>query len=403
MQGIWKAVDREKWLSDNPAYLMVRACPVCQSETSRHFLCLDDFQFFSDAKVCKQVSIKQHICQHCQTLFMNPCYSDEGFAVLFAEAGCSYGASAHRYQEQIDWLAARGLLQTASTAIDIGCGQGHFVAKLPAHLHRVGVDIDPGSIDKARGQYPAVEFSCQRFDNFIYDRPIDLITLFHVLEHLTYPLKTLQRLAEFSNANTRLVVEVPILEKGLTNDINSFFSVQHLTHFSRNSLRNILHAAGWQILEWQEQTDYNGCRVLAKKATVSQPLEYDSAILSRLYKLLAFRYQSLQAVEEKIQAIADTHLIIWGSGMHLEFLYQVTSLFNGNRQFIVLDSDPVKQNKTWRGLNILSPALLHQLAGQDTRVLISSYGSQNKIRQALLDMGFTDSRIICLYDHLYIY
>jgi len=65
------------------------------------------------------------------------------------------------------------------------------------------------------------------------------------------------------------VVEVPILENGKTNDINGFFSVQHMTHFSRQSLANCFALGGWEVVEQIEQPDYNGCRVLAKPAAIS--------------------------------------------------------------------------------------------------------------------------------------
>ena len=76
--------------------------------------------------------------------------------------------------------------------------------------------------------------------------------MFHVLEHLADPYKTLRNLRQNSHAETRLVIEVPVIEKGFTNDLNGFLSIQHATHFSFNSLKLIMERAGWQILRWRD-------------------------------------------------------------------------------------------------------------------------------------------------------
>ena len=90
--------------------------------------------------------------------------------------------------------------------------------------------------------------------------------MYHVLEHLPRPVEVLKRLRVISSSNTKLVIEVPVLDNGNTNDIHGFFTTQHTTHFSRNSLQNCLLAAGWQIIEEFQTTDYNGFRVLCTPA-----------------------------------------------------------------------------------------------------------------------------------------
>ncbi len=65
--------------------------------------------------------------------------------------------------------------------------------------------------------------------------------------------------------------------------------------------------------------------------------------------------------------------------MHLEFLYQTTSLFKKNKEFIIIDSDKNKHNKSWRGIAIYPPEILNQLI--DESIIISSYGSQDSIEK----------------------
>ena len=53
-----------------------------------------------------------------------------------------------------------------------------------------------------------------------------------VFEHLKNPLRVLKNILNSSHSKTKLLIEVPIIENGFTNDINGFFSAGHLTHFS---------------------------------------------------------------------------------------------------------------------------------------------------------------------------
>ena len=246
-----------------------------------------------------------------------------------------------------------------TTVLDVGCGDGGFLLTLPEGIRRIGVDIDQPSIDRAtaaRGTANA-EFHASDFESFQLDEEVDVITLFHVLEHLPAPRAVLEHLRAISKPTTRLLVEVPILEHAPTRDINGFFSVYHLTHFSRGSLEDLLGLSGWQVTEIQIQSDHNGCRVTAVPGS-ARGRAPNSSDRRHLYRYLSSWYDALEEVETRL-AVLDGHdsIAIWGAGIHLEFLYQFTSLFRGGekRRFVVLDSDTRKQGTTWRGIPIQSP------------------------------------------------
>ncbi|MDX1809323.1 MAG: class I SAM-dependent methyltransferase [Sulfurospirillaceae bacterium] len=401
MRLIWNTI-ADKYHCHNEEYLIYRACPICKADNSKTILTIDNFQFFSDDVTSKQVNIHQKQCKKCGTIYMNPCYSNKGFEILFAEAGQSYGSTSARPTEQVDWLNQHNLLQDNSRLLDIGCGTGNFLASLPKSIRKVGVDIDAPSIQIGKENHQEIEFICSSFEDLEYKEEIDTITMFHVLEHLPKPLETLQRLYKLSNTNTQLVIEVPIIENGLTNDINGFFSAQHLTHFSRMSFKNVLALSGWGVIDWLEQKDYNGCRVLAKKQSKTQDIEIGSEEFLNTYNYLSYWYHSVANIEKKILDITSKRCIIWGGGMHLEFLYQMTSLFNKGIEFIVVDSDKNKQHKSWRGINIYPPSILEDFT-ENIPLIISSYGGQNSISVAATSLGIKANNIIKLYDNLRVY
>jgi len=204
-----------------------------------------------------------------------------------------------------------------------------------------------------------------------------------------------------STPDTRLLVEVPILERGSTNDINGFFSVHHLTHFSRGSLENLLGVSGWQVVEIQVQPDYNGCRVIAVAGSTRETRSPNADDRRQLYRYLSNWYQALEEIEAKLVALdAPTFVAIWGGGIHLEFLYQFTSLFRGSdkRHYLVLDSDRSKQGKTWRGIPIVSPDVVNTLDWGSARLLVSTYGSQAAVVEAARERGVPATAIVTLYE-----
>jgi len=142
-----------------------------------------------------------------------------------------------------------------------------------------------------------------------------------------------------------LVLEVPVMELGFTNDINGSFPPLHLTHFTRASLRNCMAVGGWQIQEADELTEYNGYRVIATPLPdgVVPQLERDDNAYELLAEHLEHWYRAQGDVEKRLSRFrSTTKFVLWGSGFHTEMLYQLTSLFRRpDRRFVLVDMDPL--------------------------------------------------------------
>ncbi len=405
----WSQVDSFPGNSSSAATTEQRSCPICGGHRSRTVLQFDQFQFYSDSgELPKRTDVREVQCLDCFALYLNPCYSEYGFHVLFAEAGCSYGSTVGHTSQQIDWLKTRGLLRSGSRLLDAGCYDGAFLAKLPEDVEKIGVDIDGPAIERGRKTLggKGIDFIHGDFESFRCDKSLDTITMFHVLEHLPRPVAVLRNLRSMAHPGTRLVVEVPILENGITNDINGFFTVQHTTHFTRVSLQNCLAMAGWKIIESQEHPEYNGCRVIASPADPMRMAKQDPRVVSLLREYLASWNLAVKAVEDRLSGLMCTaKCVIWGGGAHTEFLYQTTSLFhNGKaRQYAIVDGDPIKKGKSWRGIEIHSSDALHELTWSEEYLLVSSYGSQPGIVKAAAELGVPPDRVVTLYKEFRVY
>lgn len=406
----WANINSFVGNSTRPESTMHRPCPVCSGHDSRLLLEINDFQFFTDSATdAKRVTIRENQCLNCFGIYLNPCYSPFGFSVLFAEAGQSYGSTEGRPQEQIDWMRQRGRLEAGMQVFDVGCYDGKFLATLPTNVRKVGVDIDEPAIERGRNLFPEhdIEFVLGDLESFNYDGKPDTITMFHVLEHVAAPITVLRKLLSISHDGTNLIVEVPILENGFTNDINGFFSVQHLTHFSRASLRNCFIRAGWNIVDWHEQPDYNGCRVTAIPNGTELPITPNANDLATARAYIAHFFTNQKQINESLPDLkAYKKAVIWGGGAHTEFIYHTTDIFqsSSDRLYIIVDSDPIKQNRSLRGIPIFHPSALAQpFDWSDTILIISSYGSQPEIKQAALELGVPAEKIIELYQTIRIY
>ena len=403
-----KRINNRKNKIDPTSLGINRPCPICESKNSKIILELQDFQFYSDSETePKLFSVKENVCLDCFALYLNPVYSDYGFSVLFREAGQSYGVLESHISSQIKWLDSRGLLENQSCVLDVGCYEGEFLSKLPTYVKKYGVDIDEPAIDRARKKFSSEnsEFYHGAFETFEYKgNAPDTIVMFHVLEHVANPVRVLDKLKQISKSSTNLIIEVPIIENGKTNDINGFFSIQHATHFSRNSLKNCLKKAGWKIIEECPMEDYNGFRV---NAVPENDINFNYVVEKKDWFLqldyLSSWYNSLKDVEEKINKIKELpNYVIWGGGAHTEFLYQTTSFFHSRPDcnFLIVDGDPLKHGNTWRGIEILSPKILKDINWEETGLIISSYGSQDQIKHAALDLKVNENIIYQLYENI---
>jgi len=405
----WAKIDSFIGNYSSPTLTSYRPCPICGCLQCRSLLVFDDFQFFSDsAEHPKRAQLREVQCLNCHAIYLNPCYTSIGFNYLFAEAGQSYGSTEGRPKEQVNWLANRGLLNEGKVFLDVGCYDGRFLSYLPNNIHRLGVDIDAPAIFRGQERYGAdgVQLIHGAFENFQCPLEPDVIVMFHVLEHLANPLEVLRHFHTISHDETRLIVEVPVIESGKTNDINGFLSVQHMTHFSVHSLAELMAQAGWELLERQQMPDYNGHRILAKPAKLTRKVVGDISDRTKAYEYFEHWYRTLAEVARKIETWPKhPRRVIWGGGMHSEFLYHVTSLFQYSPQceYLVVDSDGLKLGKTWRGLTILSPDILKEVNWDDCQLVISSYGSQEAIANAALNLNVPNSKISRLYDFVKVY
>ncbi len=380
-----------------------RDCPLCESDASEELLSFADFQFFTDHNGQNRADHQIVACNACGLLYTNPCYTHAGFQVLFEKAGYSYGHSEPRIREQVEWLDQH--FPDMNSLMDIGCGSGDLLSALPDQMALYGIDVDEHTLNKAAQHLPGVSFSACDFDGLKSLPQVDVITLFHVLEHIADPVAFLKCLRQLSKKSVSLVIEVPVVDRATAEqdrDIVGFFTIQHLTHFSQCSLENMLTLCGWQLVYSEAVPGYNGWRVVAKQGEANQSAcGKDERSLSAAQSYLSVWNENVARARRRIEAVAEAdEIMIWGVGQHTEYLVLLTRLFELNARFVMVDSDPLKQGQTYHSLPVLAPSQVPENAwAQGTfPIVISTYGGQESIQMLLESKGVSPDRIITLYD-----
>jgi len=412
-----------------------RPCPMCRNgqpsvtipasdSASRHdnvLLCIEDFQCYEDLEGKNRVVHRIVACGQCGFVYTNPCYTPEGFTWLFEKAGKSYGQSAGRCHEQAAWLLQH--IPGSESVLDIGCGAGAFLKALPQGITRYGIDIDAASINDAcyndaDEHNAAIHFINADLTNTFFEPDtaqggipdVATITLFHVLEHIPDPQKTLLNLRAQCRDNAALIVEVPVIDRATTEqdqDIVGFYTIQHLSHFSKASLHAMLRRCGWRVKFSDDISGYNGYRVLAiadsqqHQAVSSSERQGDEAATNDYLMQWRRNVAQVETVLSTLLAsiVTPVDIIIWGAGQHTEYLCHLTGIFNSECRFLIVDSDPLKQGTTLHGIAVLAPDAVPEKLWRDGTepIIISSYGGQPQIEQQLLQRGVAQQRIISLY------
>jgi SAM-dependent methyltransferase len=131
-------------------------------------------------------------------------------------------------------------LRPGSRTLDFGCGTGEFLTSLMSLGHNA-YGFEPGH---NYGHYArslhGERVKIANWQQVSYGQPFDLVSCFHVLEHLKNPLAALAKMAEWTRPGGFVYIEVP--DMGIT-DRNKGLGAFHFAHLIGFNHHNLLVAA----------------------------------------------------------------------------------------------------------------------------------------------------------------
>ena len=161
------------------------------------------------------------------------------------------------------------------TMLDYGCGTGMFLKTCgDAGWKAFGFEPDPDARRLAEEKGLSVADSKPALS----DQSYDIITLWHVLEHVTDLEETLQFFSKNIKEKGRLIIAVPNYTSADAEMYKEFWAgydvPRHIYHFEINSLQKLLGNHGFSLEE-------------------TRPMKFDSyyvSMLSEKYKTGAINY-----------------------------------------------------------------------------------------------------------------
>ena len=163
----------------------------------------------------------------------------------------------------------KDILKKEDSLLDIGAGNGVFVYC----LRKLGVNAKGIEPDENHAQYAREEFTIPVSTGFAQDingeEVFNVVTLNHVLEHMTDPFAEFKNIHLILKKDGYLVVDVPNAEDIRQNPNNKYHKA-HIYTFNPESLIAIAHKAGFKVFR-KEVAPLNGnISVIFKKITEKQ-------------------------------------------------------------------------------------------------------------------------------------
>ncbi len=144
-----------------------------------------------------------------------------------------------------------GFKTETKTLLDVGCGTGDFL-KTAKENNWIVSGIEPNAEARiiANQKTENLVFDIQQLNNF-ESSSFDVITLWHVLEHLPDLEHQISTLKKLLKPNGRLVVAVPNYKSFDANYYNQFWAAydvpRHLWHFDQNSISKLFASIDMEI------------------------------------------------------------------------------------------------------------------------------------------------------------
>ncbi len=211
------------------------------------------------------------VCHGCGLVFTNPRPSDTELEDFYRESyRIEYKQSAqpqlkHVYRaglvalERLDYLLP--LLETSHRLLDLGSGGGELLYILRGLGFSVeGIEPNIGYGSVARDSYGLPIQITHYREAKVEPRSLNIVTAFHVLEHLPHPVEALATLGSWIQDDGLMLIEVPHVFSRCQWP-QSRYHKGHLYHFSSSTLAKVGQKAGLVLTD--SFTSHDGGNLMA--------------------------------------------------------------------------------------------------------------------------------------------
>jgi 2-polyprenyl-3-methyl-5-hydroxy-6-metoxy-1,4-benzoquinol methylase len=226
---------------------IIKECPICRECSFNHFLDLNDYMITKEP-----FSIMS--CVKCGFHFTNPIpdvsiignyyKSDEYVSHSSNNKGLinSLYNTIRRYtlKKKLNLVS---IYAKGNNLLDIGAGTGHFLEKARKEKFNIqGLEPDKDAVNFAKSTFNIDLKPLDELYN-IENESQDVITMWHVLEHVYYLNNDFNQITKTLKHNGTLIIAVPNLESYDAKHYKEFWAAydvpRHLYHFRKKDIVNL--------------------------------------------------------------------------------------------------------------------------------------------------------------------
>lgn len=141
--------------------------------------------------------------------------------------------------------------QQLKTILDYGCGAGEFVKFISEDFKTFGFEPNENARKFAQQKSPKTTFLSSPTLSEIEDGSLDLITLWHVFEHIENQSEMLSVFHRKLKPNGKLIIAVPNHTSYDGQKYKTFWAAydvpRHIFHFSREGMLRLMNNKDWQV------------------------------------------------------------------------------------------------------------------------------------------------------------
>lgn len=237
---------------------MNKKCPWCDSDNNHQFLKLKDY-------FLTQEDFEILECNDCKLLFTTPCPAPDKIGDYYkSEEYLSHNDEKKSLFARIynivkktniknKFNIAVGNKQSAIRILDIGCGVGDFLNYAKEKGCKItGIEPNDDARKIAEKKLNTEVLSPADLEN-LPDNSFDIITMWHVLEHVADLKTEIHHLQRLLKNDGRLILALPnykSFDAEYYKDKWAAYDVpRHLNHFSRTSIENIFKETKFQLAD----------------------------------------------------------------------------------------------------------------------------------------------------------
>ena len=243
----------------------VSACRLCNSLFAQSWIS-------KDAKSAEKLPMA--LCQTCGLVQQVNLPTDEELSIYYSNNYREDYKGTHKpklkyvhragktAKERLGFIERAGINSSRNRLLDIGAGGGEFcyTAEKAGFLAQ-GIEPHRGYSEFARDEY-GVDIRTDEIAE-LENEQADVVTMFHVFEHLAHPTSVMRKVWEVLSLQGHLVIEVPNIHQANTSPHNIYFKA-HLFYYSRFSLM----AAASQFFELVHVEDKGNLLMAFRKRAV---------------------------------------------------------------------------------------------------------------------------------------